>query len=136
MGKRGDGMSESDHQLRQITDVVASADLNNRRRAEDALRACEARWRTVLANSTVGIALTDMEGRFEITNGVYQQLLGYSEEEMRQITFLEVTAPAFREQNWKLVGECLEGKRQQFDIEKQYKRKDGSLVWVRNNVLL
>lgn len=113
-----------------------SAGPEKQERTEDALRSSEARWRTVLENSTVGIALTDMEGRFEITNGVYQRLLGYSEEEMRQITFLDVTAPEFREQNWKLISECLAGKRKQFDIEKQYKRKDGSLVWVRNNVLL
>ncbi len=32
--------------------------------------------------------------------------------------------------------ELLEGKREQFQIEKQYRRKDGSLIWVRNNVSL
>lgn len=113
-----------------------NTDLEDQKRTQDALRVSEARWRTILENSTVGIALTDMEGRFEITNEVYQDLLGYSEEEMRQITFLEVTAPEFREPNWRMVGEILDGKRHQFDIEKQYRRKDGNLVWVRNNVLV
>jgi formate hydrogenlyase transcriptional activator len=32
--------------------------------------------------------------------------------------------------------ELLQGKREQFQIEKQYRRKDGSLIWVRNNVSL
>jgi formate hydrogenlyase transcriptional activator len=35
-----------------------------------------------------------------------------------------------------LVSELLEGKRQQFQIEKQYRRKDGTLRWVSNNVSL
>jgi hypothetical protein len=39
----------------------------------------------------------------------------------------------YREVNWALVKELLEGNREQFQIEKQYRRKDGSLVWVRNN---
>ena len=38
--------------------------------------------------------------------------------------------------NWQLVTELLEGKRKQFEIEKQYRRKDGTLIWVRNNVSL
>src|SRR5258705_11194488 len=35
-----------------------------------------------------------------------------------------------------LITEMLEGKRRQFQIEKKYRRKDGSLVWVSNNVSL
>jgi PAS domain S-box-containing protein len=35
-----------------------------------------------------------------------------------------------------LIGELWEGKRQHFQIEKRYHRKDGTLVWVRNNVAL
>jgi formate hydrogenlyase transcriptional activator len=35
-----------------------------------------------------------------------------------------------------LINELLEGKRQQFQVEKQYRRKDGTLRWVSNNVSL
>ena len=51
-------------------------------------------------------------------------------------TFLELTHEDHREANWQLVTELLEGKRQQFQIEKQYRRKDGSVIWVSNNVSL
>src|SRR5215469_7833741 len=63
-------------------------------------------------------------------------MVGYSEGELRKLTFLEITHEDFREFNWALAAELLEGKRQQFQIEKQYRRKDGSLIWVRNNVSL
>jgi PAS domain S-box-containing protein len=63
-------------------------------------------------------------------------MLGYTEEEIGRLTFLELTHEDYRESNWQLVTELLEGKRRQFQIEKQYRRKDGSLIWVSNNVSL
>ena len=63
-------------------------------------------------------------------------MVGYSEEELRALSFLDITHADYREANWALAGEMLEGKRQQFQIEKQYRRKDGSLFWVSNNVSL
>ena len=33
----------------------------------------------------------------------------------------------------RLSPSCWRAKRQQFQIEKQYRRKDGSLIWVNNN---
>ncbi|PYS20086.1 MAG: hypothetical protein DMG17_00240, partial [Acidobacteria bacterium] len=64
------------------------------------------------------------------------KMLGYTDEEIGKVTFLELTHEDYREANWKLVTELLEGKRRQFQIEKQYRRKDGSLIWVSNNVSL
>src|SRR6266567_1811223 len=94
------------------------------------------RWRSVFDNSAIGVALTDLNGRFLATNPVYQKMLGYSDEELRALSFLDITHEDYRESNWALAAELLEGKREQFQIEKQYRRKDGSLIWVRNNVSL
>src|SRR5207237_2546087 len=47
-----------------------------------------------------------------------------------------VTHEDYREANWALISELLEGKRRQCQIEKKYRRKDGSLIWVSNNVSL
>jgi PAS domain S-box-containing protein len=105
-------------------------------RVEEALRKSEERWRSVFENSAIGVALTDMNGRFLATNHVYQRIVGYREEELRALHFLDVTHEDYREANWALITELLEGKRRQFQIEKKYRRKDGSLIWVSNNVSL
>ena len=39
-------------------------DIEDRRRAEQALRKSEERWRSVFENSAIGVALTDLNGRF------------------------------------------------------------------------
>ncbi len=113
-----------------------NTDLEEWKRAEDALRKSEERWRSVFENSAIGVALTDLNGRFLTTNQVFQAMVGYTEEELRALTFLDLTHEAYREANWALITELVEGKRRQFQIEKRYRRKDGSLIWVSNNVSL
>src|SRR5271170_3567439 len=123
--------------------LAVSRDVTEHKRNEKGLREAhlqvarsEERWRSVFENSAIGVALTDLSGRFLATNPVYQKMVGYSEEELRALSFLDITHADYREANWALVAELLEGKRQQFQIEKQYRRKHGSLVWVSNNVSL
>ncbi len=116
-------------------------DITERKRNEDALREAHAevarseeRWRSVFENSAVGVALTDLNGRFLATNPIYQKMLGYAEEELQKLSFAEITHEDDREDNWKLMSELVAGTRRRFEIEKQYRRKDGNLVWVRNHV--
>ncbi len=113
-----------------------NTDLEERKRAEDALRKSEDRWRSVFENSAIGVALADHNGRFLATNHVFQAMVGYTEEELRAIDFLDLTHEDYRQANWALITELMEGKRRQFQIEKKYRRKDGNLIWVSNNVSL
>src|SRR2546425_4661613 len=113
-----------------------NTDLEDRKRAEDALRKSEERWRSVFENSAIGVALTDLNDHFLATNHVFQAMVGYTEEELRAVNFLDLTHEDYREANWALISELLEGKRRQFQIEKKYRRKDGSSIWVSNNVSL
>jgi formate hydrogenlyase transcriptional activator len=123
--------------------LAVSRDITEHKRNQEALgeahlqvAGSEERWRSVFENSAIGVALTDLNGRFLATNPVYQKMVGYSEEELQALSFVDVTHADYREANWALAVELLEGKRQQFQIEKQYVRKDGSSIWVRNNVSL
>jgi formate hydrogenlyase transcriptional activator len=112
-------------------DTFSPSEADTSRERTEALR-----WRSVFENSAIGVAVADLNGRVLATNATYEKMLGYTESEFQGLSFLEITHEDFREANWALVTELLEGKRDQFQIEKQYRRKDGSLVWVRNNVSL
>jgi PAS domain S-box-containing protein len=94
------------------------------------------RWRTAFENSTIGIMMADFEGRFLAANNVFQKMLGYTESELYQMTFIDVTYDEDRNASLELLRELVEGKRQHFQIEKRYRRKDDTLLWVRNNVAL
>lgn len=115
---------------------AAATDVHDRKLVEEALRETEAKWRAVFNNSSIGVALTDMTGRFLSANPAYERILGYSQEELRGLRFIEVTHEAFRTRNCDFIKDCIDGKRQKFQIEKLYRHKGGNPVWVRNNVSL
>ena len=104
------------------------------RQEEQELKRSEERWRSVFENSAVGVALAELNGRIIAGNPVFQKMLGYTEQELQNLTFLDITREEDRAHNRMLINELLDGKREQFQIEKQYRRKDGQPVWVRNNV--
>src|SRR3981189_1271870 len=116
--------------------VGTAIDVTEQAQARIELEKSEERWRSVFENSAIGVALSDLNGRFLVTNHVYQTIVGYTEEELCALHFLDVTHEDYREANWALITELVEGKRRQFQIEKKYLRKDGSSIWVSNNFSL
>jgi PAS domain S-box-containing protein len=130
------GLALRDKEGRIVRWYLLPIDVDDRRRAEEALRKSEERWRSVFENSAIGVALTDLNGRFLSTNHVFQAMVGYTEEELRAVSFADLSHEDYRQANWALVTELVEGKRRQFQIEKKYRRKDGSSIWVSNNVSL
>src|ERR1700677_355290 len=123
--------------------LAVSRDVTEHKRDEKGLREAhlqvarsEERWRSVFENSAIGVALTDLNGCFLATNPIYQKMVGYSEKELRALSFFDITHEDYRAANWALIAELLEGNGQQFQIEKQYRCKNGSSIWVSNNVSL
>ena len=118
-------------------------DITERKRNEEALlethaklARSEERWRSVFENSAIGVALSDLNSKLIAANPVYEKMVGYTEAELRDMSFLDFTVEEDRESNRALVRELVEGKRKQFQIEKRYRRKNGEVVSVRNTVSL
>ncbi len=101
-----------------------------RARAEDELRKSEGRWRAMFESSALGIALTGLDGRFVDANPAYLRMVGYSQAELRDLSFRMITHDDDRERNLAIFTEVLEGKRKSFELEKRYRRKDGEVIWV------
>jgi PAS domain S-box-containing protein len=103
---------------------------SDRRRAEEALRASEERWRKLFENSSAGIALVTPEGRYIAANLALQKMLGYTEEELRGLTSLEVSHEEDRAATKAVLAESLNGQRRNYRIEKRYRRKDDKVIWA------
>lgn len=100
-----------------------------RKRAEDALRESEERFRSVFEHAASGMAMLSLDGRFLQVNQALCRFLGYSEAELLNLRVEDVTLSEDREWMHRLFDEIRTGSRKAFDYEKRYVRKDGTFVW-------
>nr|WP_320011578.1 EAL domain-containing protein [uncultured Desulfobulbus sp.] len=95
------------------------------------LSVSEQKFRSFFDLASVGVAQVDSySGRFLEVNQRYCEILGYTEAEMQQFTFRDVTVAEDLDLDVGERRELIEGKIREFTVEKRYKKKDGSVVWV------
>jgi PAS domain S-box-containing protein len=106
-------------------------DITARKKAEEALKVSESRFRSIFDNSKLGIVLGDMEGRVVSSNSAIEQMLGYEKVELHNKLFTEFTHPDDIGLEMSLINEFTAGKRDHYEIEKRYIRKDGQIIWIK-----
>jgi diguanylate cyclase (GGDEF)-like protein/PAS domain S-box-containing protein len=110
--------------------IVLYQDVTERKLAEDALRYTEERFRATFDNAPLGIAECTLDGRFIGANARLADMLGYTKDELTQLSLLDVTHPADVEGNRETLRKLAAGETEHYVIEKRYLRKDRSFVWV------
>jgi len=101
-------------------------------RARRALAASEAEMRALYEHAAIGIALGAPGSFLGVkANPALCGFLGYSAEELASIDPTTVTHPADVARDASLYMEMVAGKRDGYQLEKRYVRKDGSVVWGR-----
>ena len=116
--------------------VAAFIDNTERKRAEEALRESEERYRGIFQHAATGIAITDLQGRFQSCNPAFAAILGYTEQELLSLDFHALVHPEDRAENV-AAGVCLRAQRiPSFELFNRYIRKDGTVVWVHKHISL
>jgi PAS domain S-box-containing protein len=100
-------------------------------RAGEANAARNARMRAIFDVSPFGIAASDPDGIIIETNPAYQRMLGYTADELRGMRIADLSEPEAYAENARVFAEMNSGDREDYVIEKAYRRKDGSTVWGR-----
>ncbi len=123
------------HHRMQVLDWLESAS-EVQTRQNEMLRDREARIRATFDQAAVGIAHTDLDGRFVQVNDRLCAITGYVRDELLMRTYRDITCPEDIERNVKLRQALLAGEIPHFQIEKRYLRKDGSTYWANVTVAL
>lgn len=116
--------------------VVSMHDVVSERRREADLRDAEARFRSAFDHAPIGMALVSPEGAWLRVNPALSGLLGYSEEEFLSRSFQDITHPDDLDADLEQVRRVLSGDIREYQMEKRYFRKDGSLIWIQLSVSL
>jgi PAS domain S-box-containing protein len=95
-----------------------------------ALQISERRWQGFYENTAVGIALLDTNGKIMKGNPALQHMLGYEPQEINGISLIDITEESERAMTRSNVYSLLQGKRESYQLQKRYERKDGSILWA------
>jgi len=96
----------------------------------------DALFQSAFEFAAVGMALVSPEGKWLRVNRSVCQITGYSEKELLQRTFQDITHPDDLELDLENVRKMLAGEIETYQMEKRYYRKDGEIVWVLLSVSL
>lgn len=116
--------------------VVVTSDISERRRAEQILRDSEEQFRATFDFAAIGMALVSLEGGWLKINPAVAEIVGYTQEELIQMTFQDITHPDDLDADLAYLHQLLENKIQFYTMEKRYFHKQGHIVWVLLSVSL
>ncbi|HCS21409.1 MAG TPA: hypothetical protein DIW47_12760 [Bacteroidetes bacterium] len=105
-------------------------DITEKNRMHSELVLKEQQFRNTFENAPNGMALISPEGNWLMVNLRLCEILGYTEEELLQKSFAEITHPDDVERDVQFGMELIEGKRESYQLEKRNIHKNGSIVWT------
>jgi PAS domain S-box-containing protein len=106
-------------------------DIDAQRRTEQQLRQSEARFRAMFDHAAVGMALLTLDRRILQINQAAARITGYAAEELKALDPTRLALPADNAVGQAEFQDFLAGRRNDYQVERRYVRKDGSVFWAR-----
>jgi len=136
--KREDGMMTPI--LRTVSNVtlgnrncylVSFMDITEQKFAENAIKESERHFRTIFEKAGTGMVLTDLNDRIVEANKAFCDMIGYSEGELKLLTFADLTFPEDigNKTAAKYADRQNENSGPQLQTQKRYIHKSGRIVW-------
>lgn len=106
--------------------------VNRRRKEARLLQESEALYRATFNQAATGIAHVTPEGRILRANQKLYEMLGYGPEELAGCSLFDLSEPEHLRAAQNFMSQCLWDRdtATSAEIEKPYRRKDGSVLWV------
>ena len=130
------GMPLFDEQGAYVRMVGTTLDITERKQAEEALRQSEQKFHNAFDTTAISMCLTSPEGRFLEVNASLCRMLGYTEAELLELTFADITHPDDLDLSLVTVQRLLNEDLAYYHLEKRYRHKAGQTIWCLLSVSL
>jgi len=104
-----------------------------RKRAEDALRESEEKYRDLFENSNDLIQIAKSDGLIVYVNGAWKKVLGYADEEVSLFSFFDIVHPASRTKCQEVFQRAVAGETIDY-FEATFLTKDARAITVEGNI--
>jgi PAS domain S-box-containing protein len=103
--------------------------VTDQKEAELALKESEKRFRRIFEQSAIGMVFASFENRITDVNQAYCQMLGYTREELLNLSFVDITHPDDASMTNPLLNPT-PGGQTKFRFEKRYIGKNKKIIWA------
>ena len=110
--------------------TVFLRDITEEKKQAEELWESQSRYLNLYEHTTVGIVLADHEGRIIQANQAFQELIGYSEAELKKMSYFDISHPDDLEISRSRRNELLTNPSKSNTLEKRFVRKDGQVIWT------
>ncbi len=111
-------------------------DVTEHRRAQEALRESEERFRRAFEHAPIGMALVGVQGRLIKVNHSLARITGFSKKELLELSFHDLAHPEDVPIGLEYLERALAGESESARFEKRCIHKTGRIVWALVNISL
>lgn len=104
-------------------------DVTERLRSEDALRRSRASFQQLFEEAPIGMAMIGADSSFAKVNRALCEMMGYSKDEMNDVSFERFVHPDDLEVHLTAAQEFFQNERSSFKREARYLQKSGDSIW-------
>ncbi|MCJ7758335.1 MAG: PAS domain S-box protein, partial [Gillisia sp.] len=116
--------------------ITQVEDITSRKKLENKVQENANFFKNAFEYSPNAMAMISLKGKFLKANRNLAQTIGYSQEELLDRNFQEITHPEDFENDFELLDEIVAHKRETYQIKKRYVHKNGSIIYGLLNVSL
>lgn len=110
--------------------VLAMHDITQKKIDDERLRISENTFRGNFENAAIGMAIVNNKGEWLKVNDTLSSIIGYTIDEFKQLTFVDITHPDDLEIDRPFIEELRNNQREYYHTEKRYFHKNGRTVHV------